>query len=264
MQVRNKPIDVGVTDFWPRMIAAGKPLLALDYDGTLAPFQVNRFEARPLPGVVELLRDISETGRTFLAVISGRVVEELASFVSGSRAILVGSHGFEILRPGRGVSIIKPTTVQREGLEAAVRELGLNAGQRLEIKPASVAFHTRGMEKTKAAELEAGVHAAWSQLAARHDLQCRRFNGGVELRSSGRDKGDALLALLDEAGADFSTYIGDDDTDEDAFRALDGRGIGIKVGGPDGETAARGFLRDCRAVKTFLEVWRDLDAVPGG
>ncbi len=263
MPVQTNTIDIDVA-FWPRMIAARKPFLALDYDGTLAPFQIDRDEAHPLPGMIDLLKAISKTGRTFLAIISGRAVLELASFVGGSEAILVGSHGFEIMRPGRGVSLINPTGVQMKGLKAAARCVGPGIEPMLEIKPASIAFHTRGVEKTEAANLEALVHSIWSGIAAQHDLQCRRFNGGVELRSAGRDKGDAVLSLLAEAGADFSAYIGDDDTDEDAFRALRGRGVGIKVGTPDGETAAQGFLPDCQAVKVFLQTWHDLDAVKEG
>jgi trehalose-6-phosphatase len=65
-----------------------------------------------------------------------------------------------------------------------------------------------------------------------------------------------LLNMQPESCA--AVYVGDDETDEDAFAALQGRGIGIKVGDASWPTAARGFLADCRAVVGFLRTWVSL------
>jgi trehalose-phosphatase len=59
-------------------------------------------------------------------------------------------------------------------------------------------------------------------------------------------------------------YIGDDETDEDAFEAIRARGYGIRVGDADTRTAARGFLPDVQAVREFLEAWSDLELEPYG
>lgn len=104
--------------------------------------------------------------------------------------------------------------------------------------------------------LEERVFQEWRRLEYSCRLECRRFNGGVELRAVGRNKGDALRELLSGQPADsFCVYVGDDETDEDAFRTIADRGIGIKVGDFQAGTAASGYLPDCAAVKTFLEKW---------
>jgi trehalose-phosphatase len=82
------------------------------------------------------------------------------------------------------------------------------------------------------------------------------FNGGVEVRGTGLHKGDVLAELLNlQPLGTFSVYIGDDITDEDGFREIKGRGIGIRVGEPTSSTAATGFLASCEAVRDFLRVW---------
>jgi hypothetical protein len=62
-------------------------------------------------------------------------------------------------------------------------------------------------------------------------------------------------------GQVFTVYIGDDETDEDAFRVMDGRGVGIRVCRSGNGTLAHGTLRDIHEVKSFLREW--LDQAPG-
>jgi trehalose-phosphatase len=112
--------------------------------------------------------------------------------------------------------------------------------------------------------MEESMFAEWTRLAGLHDLECRRFNGGVEIRCAGWHKGDAVseLLLLQSSGV-FPVYVGDDETDEDAFRIIRERGVGIKVGRSSYPSAARGFLKDCWAVKKFLEAWISINSTPG-
>jgi trehalose 6-phosphate phosphatase len=87
-------------------------------------------------------------------------------------------------------------------------------------------------------------------------MEFRPFNGGLELRAAGSTKGTAIEELLALAPAgSLPVYIGDDDTDEDAFAVLEGRGIGIKVGPLDAVTRASGRLPDCEAVRQLLLDW---------
>ena len=103
---------------------------------------------------------------------------------------------------------------------------------------------------------EEAVCRVWTRAAEGHDLECRRFKGGVELRLLGIDKGTALATLLrEQSPQSLCVYIGDDLTDEDAFRVLKNHGYGIKVGGPEEPTDAVGKLADPAAVKEFLETW---------
>ena len=113
----------------------------------------------------------------------------------------------------------------------------------------------------RAVRLEDGFFEQCSRFAGTRRLACRRFNGGVEVRATGRDKGTALARLIARQPEDtLVVYIGDDQTDEDAFRLLEGKGVGIKVGDRQSETAAGMIVADCRAVAELLESWLEHSA----
>ena len=85
----------GVPDFWGRVAAAQHVALFLDYDGTLAPFQLDRMMARPLTGVIDTLLGIINASRTFLYIVSGRPTDEIVHLAGDLRLTIVGSHGWE-------------------------------------------------------------------------------------------------------------------------------------------------------------------------
>jgi trehalose 6-phosphate phosphatase len=243
--------------FWKLLRSARRSFLALDYDGTIAPFTAQRMEARPLPGTIDLLTKIRDKTGGSLAVISGRPVSEVLVLLGDLKIILVGSHGHEFRYPDKSQVIKRPTPHQSEGLDKAKNFcIAEGFGSLIETKDASIAMHTRGLSPEEAQHIDACVMAGWNHIALAHSLDLRRFNGGVELRCSGLDKGDALRTLLSLLSDDtFSVYIGDNDTDEDAFRAIRGVGIGIKVGDPGRPTDAQGFLPDVASVQQFLKGW---------
>jgi trehalose-phosphatase len=85
--------------FWQRVARSRERLVVLDYDGTLARFQVRRSLAQPLPGAVRALRALAASPGTRVAVLSGRPVSELARFFGAQpgleRVRLLGEHGWE-------------------------------------------------------------------------------------------------------------------------------------------------------------------------
>src|SRR5579871_52455 len=86
--------------FFSTFTAAAHPLLLLDYDGTLAPFRVNRFEAVPWPGVREILNQIRARSETRVVVVTGRPATEIAPLLALDQPVEVwGLHGFERLHP---------------------------------------------------------------------------------------------------------------------------------------------------------------------
>lgn len=250
------PVE-GVPDYWTRVREADHRLLALDYDGTLAPFRVDRMKARPLTGVIEVLTVLNEMPGLDLAVFTGRPCGEISILLGDLRITVVGSHGFETLRPdGRLAKRVIPPK-QEDGLlraETAAVQAGLVT--HLERKHASIALHTRGLSAHDAGQAQETAKRLWTPIASEADMNLRPFQGGVEIRAADHDKGTALAeycATL-EPGT-FVTYVGDDDTDEDAFRWVQSAGVGIKVGGDRRSTAARGWLRDCDNVLEFLRGW---------
>jgi len=244
--------------FWAWLREAPHRLLALDYDGTLAPFHVEPAKAVPLDGIGEVLDSLLELPDHTLAIVSGRPVREVSHLLGGLPLTYFGSHGYEWLKPSGELVVRQLSSLQKSGLEKAgqiARRLGYVSA--LEFKAASIALHTRPMRSYAATRAENLTFEEWSTMATEHDLECRRFNGGVEIRCVGIHKGDALLELIEQVPTrTITVYIGDDETDEDAFRVLRDHGVGIKVGPSVDGTAAEMSLADCAAVRSFLQTWQ--------
>jgi trehalose-phosphatase len=217
---------------WARIVAARHRLLMVDYDGTLAPLRIRRHEARPVPGACECLADIARHRGTTVAVISGRPLAELEALLGPLRVVRAAEHGSEVRWPdGRRLVHAVSRAASRALEEAAdAAEASLRAGT-IERKRTSVVLHTRGLDAAAARVAEIAGRALWAGLAARHGLRLDRVDGGIELRARGRDKGDVVRWLLGSTPpGTLPVYIGDDVTDEDAFRAVTGRGLALRVG----------------------------------
>jgi trehalose-phosphatase len=248
-------------------ISGSRPrALLLDYDGTLAPFQVARDRAVPYPRLGRALEKIVRAGRTRVVVISGRALRDLIPLL-GLEPLpeLWGCHGWERRLPDgqyRGPEFDPMVT---HALEQALRwthSAGLNG--HCEEKPASVAVHWRGMDAGSIARLRARVHAAWEPLAREPQLELHEFDGGLELRASGRNKGYAVASILRELERNaIVVYAGDDRSDEDAFQALSGHGVSILVRPEYRETAADLWLRSPDEWARFLEAWVAADMAAG-
>jgi len=247
----------GVPGFWEELEGAGRTCLVLDYDGTIAPFQVDRMQAFPLEGVVDLLTHIRDGGTTYLAMMTGRPMKELLYLLGDLGIPISASQGTEFRYPDGTWLTLLPTDRQEDRLRKGVEEAAaLDLGGKVERKVASVAMHTRGMDPDDAKRVEDELCRTWDADADDYNLDCRHFIGGVELRLKDVDKGTALRTLLDERPSDsFCVYVGDDHTDEDALEVLKERGTGIKVGSPDVPTYAAGRLKDPYAVREFLKGW---------
>jgi trehalose-phosphatase len=148
--------------------------------------------------------------------------------------------------------------VLAEVADALVRRLGSIEGVRVENKTYAVAVHTRLVAPDREDEVRAAVAAS----AARHpELRLTAGKKVLEVRPRVEwDKGRAVLWLVGTLHLDrpevVPIYVGDDLTDEDAFAALDGRGVGIAVGSDPRPTRARYALADPREVLLFLEALR--------
>ncbi|MGA2049450.1 MAG: trehalose-phosphatase [Terracidiphilus sp.] len=237
-----------------------KPLLLLDYDGTLAPFRLNRFEARPWAGVRELLTRIQRQGRTRMAIVTGRPAIEIAPLLGLEPPLEVwGLHGAERLYPDgrRELEEAAPETQRRlDELREMLRRDSL--GGRFEDKPNAVVMHWRGAAPSKARLIEKKTRQLFEPLAQMDGLGLLKFESGVELRV-GRDKGEAIDAILTEADADAPVaFLGDDLTDEAGFRAVrqaGNRGLSVLVREKSRETDADIWIRPPAELKGFLERW---------
>jgi trehalose 6-phosphate phosphatase len=258
VQVLSSGVDLSA--FIARIADAPGRVLMLDYDGTLAPFRIDPAEARPYPEVPPLLEEIVATGATRVVIVSGRPAQELPPLLDLTpRPEIWGSHGWErLLSDGRS-QVEAPAAPARQRLSeaaAAVREV-MPAGARLEHKLASVALHWRGLREREASALRDVATNLWGRSVSEGELELLPFDGGLELRAVGCNKQYAVKAVLSETeeGAAIA-YLGDDITDEDAFRAVKPRGVGVLVRAQFRETNADVWIRPPHELVAFLEHWR--------
>src|SRR5271170_1332592 len=124
-----------------RLRSAPRSLLMLDYDGTLAPFHIDRFAAVPYPGVEDRLATLSALSRVRLALVSGRSARELRDLLHpGIKAEIWGSHGRERLRTDGTYELFELSPQQHAALEEVGREISmLGLAKTLEVKPSSLA-----------------------------------------------------------------------------------------------------------------------------
>ena len=218
-----------------RAAAAPNLLVAMDFDGTLAPFTNVPEEARALPLSQSSLEDLSEQPDTSVALISGRPMSFLKEVADpNGKMLLSGSHGgeFDYSAAGKESPELKLTESQKKALAQAteaVQELvDRHPGSEIEYKPAGVGFHTRTMGDDDAAQ-----SAEPEAVRILKDIPGVRLSPGqyvVECAVLEVTKGDALDLFKDFTGADITIFAGDDLTDEDALKNLEPQDLGVKVG----------------------------------
>ena len=245
--------------FLEKVRRAPERVLMLDYDGTLAPFHVDPARAVPYPEVSMVLGEIIAAGGTRVVIVSGRPADEVPPLLGiEKRPEIWGSHGWERLFPDGRRVVEQAGAEARAALADAADRVSalLSEGARLERKLASIALHWRGLDETVAARIAERAQAGWAPIAGRGAVEILRFDGGLELRAVGCNKQYAVKAVLSEAPQESAiAYLGDDITDEDAFRAVGPRGLSVLVRPQARETAADVWIKPPDELVTFLRHW---------
>ena len=257
MQILRRGFDLET--FLARVSAAEQAALLLDYDGTLAPFNVDPAQAVPYPGVSPALEQLIADERTRLVIVSGRWTRDLVPLLQlRERPEIWGVHGWERLMPDGTYEIKQLPEAALAALVAADEwaEDLTSLGARAERKPASVAFHWRGLPEQQIASIRRELLRRWSSLGSPKEVTLRAFDGGIELGAAGRNKGDVVRTIAHECGPDaVIAYLGDDYTDEDAFGALPEGGAGGLVRDALRSTEAHLWLRPPDELLMFLQRW---------
>jgi trehalose-phosphatase len=244
--------------FFDELAKAKKRILILDYDGTIAPFAADRRRALPYDGVSQLLREVMETCGTRLIVVSGRAVHELPLLLGlQPQPEIWGAHGIERISPDGQYEQIACSDEAVQMLNEAESLLEQQElGDYLEIKLAAVAVHWRGLAPSKGLKIRTKAYRTLESFLNHPDLVVADFEEGVEIRLRSANKGNLIRALLSDIDKSVPVaYLGDDSTDENAFRALNGRGLTVLVRPKHRFTAAQMWLKPPEDLVQFLAGW---------
>jgi len=215
------------------LVPTQRLLVALDFDGTISPIVAQPSAARPIPGALDLLRQLATAPGTEVVLISGRARQDLATVSSAADvATLIGSHGQEA---SEDLLLTDPEAVQLAEMRARVADaVGGIPGVLLEDKPAGLAVHVRACTPADADVALDLIRGLADELAGTFWLEGKRV---VEMSLRPLDKGVALQVLIEADPERRVLFAGDDVTDEAAMAVLRPTDISIRVG-PD-ESVAR-------------------------
>ena len=235
----------------PPAIDPARASLFLDFDGTLVDLVDRPDEVIVHAGLVTMLERLALQLDQRIAVVSGRSVAQLDQHLGSiSREVaLVGSHGAEVRARGGELVGPEPPAILRAAEQRFAEAFMTNERIVIEAKTLGVAIHYRLDQSQEAAAIRLA-----SDFASMHGLDLQNGKMMVEVRVGGHDKGSGVAALMSVApfAGSAPVFIGDDLTDEPAFRrCIELGGTGILVGAPR-PSAAQYRLPDVAAVHVWL------------
>ena len=237
-------------------------LLCLDYDGTLVPICKNPSLAKLSPEAKELLTDLSQNPCIFMNIISGRPLNEIKKLIGIENILYAGNHGFEISNKQHHwvypeAKKIKPL------LKNVVKELKAQLdtidGILIEDKGLTLSIHYRNVAGKSAKDIKKIIQDIVSPY--RETLRITSGKKVYEVRPKiDWDKGKAIIKMqqmLNLKEKILKVYIGDDKTDEDAFKILRENDISIVVGYKK-YSKAHYFCKNSKEVILFLRHLKSL------
>ncbi|KAG6657539.1 probable trehalose-phosphate phosphatase H [Carya illinoinensis] len=259
-------------DMFEQIIDASKGkqiVIFLDYDGTLSPIVDDPDRAFMSDAMRKTVRKLATCFPT--AIVSGRCRDKVYSFVRLTELYYAGSHGMDIIGPAKGFKykegggcVVQFQAASKflpmidEVYKQLVEKTNATPGAQVEHNKFCVSVHFRRVEEKKWNELAKQVRSVLKEYPKLRLSQGRKV---LEIRPTIKwDKGKALEFLLESLGFAnctnvFPVYIGDDRTDEDAFKILreKGQGFGILVSKFPKETSASYSLQEPDEVMDFLK-----------
>jgi trehalose 6-phosphate synthase/phosphatase len=258
---RRSPLPLGLVTALEGFAMRPSLLIALDFDGVLAPIVEDPPAARALPQSWEHLSALVGLPGVWLALVSGRTLADLRLVASPPPGtLLVGSHGAEVSGPAIGVQSHPPLDGATSALLARIiveleRISVVHKGTHVEVKPTGAVLHTRRAARAVAAK---ATQEALDGPASWPGVNLTKGKEVIELTVVEATKGTAIRQLRELTGADAVLYAGDDVTDERAFAVLDGDAGDVSVRVGSGETIADHRLGSPDEVSAMLGLLVDL------
>jgi len=233
-----------------------EPLLAFDFDGTLAPIVARPDDAGVEPEVARRLGALA--ARLPVAVITGRSVDDVRPRLGFAPRFVIGNHGVEdplLPEPLAARLALEPLRERLRAEAPALRAAGID----VEDKRYSLALHYR-----RAAD-PVRARAVIDGLCATLDAGLAAFGGKCVLNvtvADAPDKGRALASLLERTGARVCLFIGDDVNDEPVFRTLRPPSLGLRVG-DDPQSQAMFFIEEGELPRLLARMQALTASAPG-
>jgi len=231
--------DKALTAIRRHYLNAKNRCILLDYDGTLVPFSRLPSEASPDNAVRDTLSRLTSDKRNHVIVISGRDLSSLDRWLGAMPLTLVAEHGASFkMRNGTWQQLVSVSDLWKDEIRRIMQLFVIRcAGSFIEEKTNTIAWHYRNTQTGLGFSRSRELLNTLSQLIQNTTLQVIDGNKVVEVRIAGFDKGATALKIVNEQDPDFVLCIGDDTTDEDMFKALEGEAYTIKVN--NGASAAQ-------------------------
>ena len=241
---------LGETFQAPPILDLSNTSLFLDLDGTLADIAETPGAVGPVAGRTRVLRALAAALKGRLAVLSGRELSEIDRILEGSVAAAAGLHGLDRRAADGRLTRTPPHPALADARDCLATLAKADRGLLLEDKGTSVALHYR-----RSPEAGPAVVDCARRLARQTGLALQEGHMVAELRTPGPDKGEALRAFMEEAPFSLGRpiMVGDDLTDEDAFRAAVALGGEAVLIGRPRRSAARWRLDSPSTLLAWLE-----------
>lgn len=224
-----------------------QPLLAFDFDGTLAPIVMHPETARTPPEMVPLLTTLAQ--RLPLVILTGRQVDDVRQRLGFTPTHIVGNHGAEDLLEGPDAAAVEALAPFRARVES--RRTGLStAGVFIEDKGASIAIHYR--LSPDPVQARAVIEELLTELPPQVLIEPGKQVVNV-LVDSAPDKGDAMHRLMARYGCRSGFYAGDDTNDEPVFERAERDWVTVRVGPRLDHSHARYYLQEQAEMAQVLQ-----------
>jgi trehalose-phosphatase len=238
--------------------------LFLDYDGTLTPIVEDPEKAFLSHEYRKVIASLLRNERNSVCIISGRAIEQLEGFIRLKGLVLAGNHGMQIAGPD--IFYVNDEALRAKALLGEIAQMlqlkvrGFE-GVLVEDKGLTVSVHYRMLAASQHAQLKNFFFREMEKFLTSKTVVITRGKKVLEVRPNVVwDKGSAVKWLLDYLSKDlleepYPIYMGDDETDEDAFRTLKGRGLTVLVSPRKKESQASHFIRSVEETYRFLRLF---------
>lgn len=239
--------------FTEKYKTAANKLILLDYDGTLVDFDPMPERAKPSAQLLEILMTLADNHQTKVVIISGRRQYEIDSFLGDLPVNIIAEHGAMIKENGRWRKLVIENELWKQSVLPIFERFTLSCSNSfVEEKQYSLTWHYRNVQTELGYEYSRDlIRALWDSVRS-YNLRIIDGNKIVELMNNEINKGKAVNKVFLLNNYDYVLSIGDDQTDEDMFRALldNLNAYTIKVG--EGKTVAKHKLKSVSEVLNLL------------